>query len=1031
MRDYGGSGPGADTDDLYFARMIRSYVDTPRFVRRQWWADEIIRQLADPGCTYVVLTAEPGAGKTGLIAQLASDHPRWPRYFLRRDQQQPLADGTAHAVLERIGFQLVAIKPELFLGEPVEVSVDQRIDAVSRDGRVVGAEVDRMVASPFKRAALKIRQDVGLAEGEVVGLRIREWVTELQLLPVPDVAAMALITPLLRAQDAGDREQIVVVLDALDEVAQIPGGQSILDWLADAPALPANLRVVVTARPSSAVETFVDRQGDRVRMLRFDPADVRVQEELRRYADGLAEAEPVRSMLRAVGRLAGDFARETADKAEGNIGYVAALGRAIDQAVSHGGTQADLESLAFLQRLPTGLRGLYRFFLRRLKDQVGDQEIIAEDPETGLRVRQKAWSSVYRPLLEVLATSFDDLGLDELMALTSTMAGRGDVTDALDHLSHLLDRNDGRYRFHHATIAEFLTAAETAHDPATASLVVDAAAVNRHIARTLAGVVCGTEVHAAPPASAALRYYALAFLPAHLVTALNAAGGSPAVRPGLREELRRVLINPGFIESKVSEVGIQPMLTDFAAADPHLGAGTDVVRRMYYLLAAESRNLQARQQGDRQPLGRPYFGTLEGDYGRLDRFQAPWLTRSGFTVQQLLNRALSAGDSELAEEARAELERRSLPRVELQWAASTSPPQIFDSGIPESHSPERVVAMSPDGRWILTEETAGPEPMLTVWDTETGTRAIVWTTEAESAANWAVTADGRIAMAGTRSGSITVWDLRDAKCAGRLAGSGRSITALTVAENGAWVAAADEAGQVQVWDLLTTDTPPRSLETPLSSMVTCMAVLRCDRGVVGATQDGRIYVWELDTTPRLIFGSHGGDQGLVCCIAVSPDGRVAARGSAGTVTVVDLDSHERRTILAAPEPASRGWQDPDLISLAFLDGGGALAGAFRGREYPDIRGANRGDRVVAWDVGTGRLLADYTLEAGWSRTRLAARAPRAFSIADDGWVAGWRLELGQHALSPHPDAVTGVAIAERVLPVIQGERGGVIAGERG
>ena len=296
VRNYGGAGADA-LEDLDFTSMISSYIDAPRFIRRQWWADEIIGQLADADCTFVVLTADEGAGKTGLMAQLASDYPHWLRYFLRRDQQQPLADSSARAVLLRIGFQLATVKPELFPDESAEVSVEQRVSVVSASGQVIGVEADRLVGSPFQRRAIEVRQDVGLAEGPVVGVHIREWVTELQLVPISDLAAMALLDPLKRAS-AQDREQIVVVLDALDEAAEVPGGESILDWLGAAPALPPNLRVIVTSRPNSRVDAFVEKQGDRVRQLIFDPADMRVRAELRAYAADLTVVEPVRPALR-------------------------------------------------------------------------------------------------------------------------------------------------------------------------------------------------------------------------------------------------------------------------------------------------------------------------------------------------------------------------------------------------------------------------------------------------------------------------------------------------------------------------------------------------------------------------------------------------------------------------------------------------------------------------------------------------------------------------------------------------------------
>jgi hypothetical protein len=64
-------------DDLLFKALIEGYVTSPRFIRRDWLAQEVEKKLHEPGCRFVLLTAEPGAGKSAFMAQLAHDHPKW------------------------------------------------------------------------------------------------------------------------------------------------------------------------------------------------------------------------------------------------------------------------------------------------------------------------------------------------------------------------------------------------------------------------------------------------------------------------------------------------------------------------------------------------------------------------------------------------------------------------------------------------------------------------------------------------------------------------------------------------------------------------------------------------------------------------------------------------------------------------------------------------------------------------------------------------------------------------------------------
>src|SRR5208282_4292936 len=103
--------------------------------------DEKLRQ---PGKSFVLITAEPGAGKSTFLAQLSYDRPEWLRYFIRRDQSSPLADVSAKGLLLRIGYQLVARRPQLFNLEALRLSVVQKIGASGSQSEVVGTEVKRL-----------------------------------------------------------------------------------------------------------------------------------------------------------------------------------------------------------------------------------------------------------------------------------------------------------------------------------------------------------------------------------------------------------------------------------------------------------------------------------------------------------------------------------------------------------------------------------------------------------------------------------------------------------------------------------------------------------------------------------------------------------------------------------------------------------------------------------------------------------------------------------------------------------------------
>jgi hypothetical protein len=170
--------PAGSLDDLFFGETVRRYVQAPRFIHRAWMADELLDVLSAPSCHIVVLTGAPGAGKSGFIAQLATDHPDWLLYMLRHDQRALLEDGSARSFLLRIGFQLAALWPELLSSEQVQIQIEQRIGSAAKDASVVAAEVDRILTSPFHQAVIQVRQEVDLTAGTIVGLRVGEWAAE-------------------------------------------------------------------------------------------------------------------------------------------------------------------------------------------------------------------------------------------------------------------------------------------------------------------------------------------------------------------------------------------------------------------------------------------------------------------------------------------------------------------------------------------------------------------------------------------------------------------------------------------------------------------------------------------------------------------------------------------------------------------------------------------------------------------------------------------------------------------------------------
>jgi len=472
-----------EPDDLFFSDIVASYRNAPRFQPRDWLARRLNAHLDEPACRFVLLVAEPGAGKSTFIANLASVHRDWPVFFIRRDQRSSIGEVSTRSVLLRIGLELAALHPELFELDQVRVEVEQRIGETRAE--VVGAEIERIRASPFHQTVLRIRQEIQQSGGSVAGLRIKEWIADPRLMGIEDLQELALFRPARILNRLRPEKVIVVLIDALDEVRHHDQEQNVIEWLANCPPLPENVRMVLTSRPSRDLALFQEKRRDSLALLPILPDDPDVQADTEIYAHALLNPVEISTALLNAGRSPDAFVVELVAKADGNIGYLAALGRAFDQALASTERQSLLKGLLGLERLPDDLAGLFAFFLHSIQNCPGRKDVKVSD-STGRAGLVQAWAETYHPILAVLAVAVEPLTLDQIHALTGKLADRTQVAQTLEWLDQFLDRVGNTYRLYHNTLGEFLTAQTTLTNAQTSDLYVDARAENRRLADLLA-----------------------------------------------------------------------------------------------------------------------------------------------------------------------------------------------------------------------------------------------------------------------------------------------------------------------------------------------------------------------------------------------------------------------------------------------------------------------------------------------------------------------------------------------------------------
>ena len=247
--------------DLFFEDLIRSYVDDALFVDRPWLEDLIEETLESASTRFVLITGNPGAGKTALMANLARKHPEWLRVFIRSDSQTPLTAATARAALLMIGNQLATSHHELFEASNIKIMVEQTVNTVEESGAVTGIDVDTLLASPFYSTALQVRQNIKEMRGRLTGISIRRLIISPELLEIGVLHELALLCPARIMRKLWPSRKIVILLDGLDEAQLYSGEDSVLSWLQNLEALPPNVQFVLSSRPSPAVTLLQQRQN--------------------------------------------------------------------------------------------------------------------------------------------------------------------------------------------------------------------------------------------------------------------------------------------------------------------------------------------------------------------------------------------------------------------------------------------------------------------------------------------------------------------------------------------------------------------------------------------------------------------------------------------------------------------------------------------------------------------------------------------------------------------------------------------------
>ena len=460
---------------------------------------------------------------------------------------------------------------------------------------------------------------------------------------------------------------------------------------------------------------------------------------------------------------------------------------------------------------------------------------------------------------------------------------------------------------------------------------------------------------------------------------------------GREQELRRLLLDPGWLQAKLDATDVTSLITDFdrLPEDEALRLLQGAVRLSAHVIGKDPSQF----------------------------------------ASQMVGRLLTCADMPAIERFSGEVVDGAQTRWLRPLQAVLRPPGTGLICVLEGHTRQvKAVAVTMDGKVAVS---ASDDRTLKVW--EVGGGRELRTLAGHMGGVWGVvlSGDGRIAISASDDQTLKMWEVGSGRELRTLTGHTDSVRAVALTSDGKMAVSASDDQTLKVWDLES----GRELRTLKghAGLVLAVALTPDGQRAVSASSDQTLKVWELASGRELhTLTGHGS---LVNAVAVTPNGQHAISGSwkelkvwelacgrelrtltghSGWVYAVAATPDGQRAVSASEDQTLKVWDLASGRELRTLTGHSSGVNAVAVTADGERAASASDDQTVkVWELASGRELRTLTGHLGWVYAMAVTPDGRwTVSASDDGTLKVWDLASGRelHTLTGHASRVTAVAV---------------------